>query len=163
MQTISEALNKLKNLKSRIARVEKYIDQSVLFYEDERPEYDYNTELQVRFELINSVRELKAQIQRTNAVTMVDHKGASLSLAELILVNADLRSELAFQQKQLDLSTSDEGRYYGKRTRDDIKKKFAEGYNKNKLRETISQLETSKEEVESLINSTNLKTKLVEA
>ena len=38
---LSEALTKLKNLKSQVARIENYIEKSLMHYEDEKPEYEY--------------------------------------------------------------------------------------------------------------------------
>jgi len=38
---LSQALTKVKNLKSKLARVDKVIDECTVHYEDAKPEYIY--------------------------------------------------------------------------------------------------------------------------
>jgi len=85
-----------------------------------------------------------------------------MTLARLILTNANIRSELAFLQKQLDVKLeADAGWRQTTRSKDDIKKVYAEGFNKSALSETIDKCETLKEKIDGLMNSTNASTALI--
>ncbi len=158
---ISEALTKLRNLKSQVARIEKYIDDSIIVYEDTTPEYEYMAELSNREALINSITALKTRIQITNATTKVNYGGTEMTLSELILINADLRSELAFQQKLLKQSLNEVDRW-SKRTKEDVKRVFAPGYNKAAIRKLVANLEAEKEKVEGVLNAMNQATDLMD-
>ena len=159
---INEALTKLKNLKSKATRTEKYINESAVHYEDQTPEYDYETEMVSRLSLQEEIVKLKAAIQRTNATTMVSFNGQQLSVAELILRNAQLRTELAFLAKQMEHSVSETSRYGSGRTKDDIKKVFAKGCDKAYFKKEIDRVERAKEDLEAVLASANSSTPLIE-
>ena len=160
---LSEALTKLKNLKSQLSRVEGYVNSSVIHFVDEQPEYSYAEESKVRSQLVNAILDLKTQIQVTNTNTKADFQGSSVTLAHLILLNSQLRSEMAFLSKLLGNKVEYEGGYLsGGRTKETIKKVFAEGFDKKHIRKSIETLEKAKEELESLLAHLNLKTDLIE-
>lgn len=160
---LAEALQKLKTLKSKVTRVETYIDSSVVGYEDETPEYVYADEVQTRVALENEILQLKTKIVLTNAHTPVPFMGSITSLAGLLLVNARLRTEIAFYQKQLKCTLTDTTSYHHvERTKDHVKKVFAAGYDKKILRANIDSLEKQKEELDGIIANTNQSTDLVE-
>ncbi len=159
---INEALTKLKNLKSKATRTEKYINESAVYYEDQTPEYDYETEMVARLGLQEEIVVLKTQIQRTNALTKVVYQGQEMSLAELILRNAQFRTELAFLAKQLEHSVSETGLYSSGRTKDDIKKVFAKGCDKSFFKKEIDRVERAKEELEAVLAAANSSTLLIE-
>ena len=158
---ISQALTKVKNLKSKLARADKIIEGCAVHYEDVAPEYSYGLEMVSRIKLINEITDIKTQIQLTNTVTLVVWLGQTITLAKLILVNADLRSELAFIQKQLDIQLeASDGWRQTTRSKDDIKKVYADGYDKNSLRNELENLENLKEKIDGLMNSVNASTTL---
>lgn len=158
---LTTALTKLKNLKSQLARVDGYVTSSVVFYEGDEPEHSYLEEVENRRKLVNEIKELKVRIMQTNAVTKISiGNDKSVSLNELILLNAELRSELAHWTKLLGIKADSESRLYD-RTKDTIKKVYAEGYNKKEIKAQLVQLEKSKEKVEALIAQANMETDLV--
>jgi hypothetical protein len=159
---LAEALQKLKTLKSKVTRVETYIDSSVMGYEDETLEYVYADEVKARVDLENEIMALKTNIALTNANTAVPFMGSTFSLAGLILLNARLRTEIAFYQKQLKHSLTDTTSYrHVERTKDHVKKVFAAGYDKKTIRVAIDSLEQQKEELDSVIANANQSTDLV--
>lgn len=155
------ALTKLKNIKSQIARVDGYIDESTIHYENDIPPHDFLTETNTRHKLISEARALKVLIMQTNASTVVpfnDNKPVSLN--DLILLNAEIRSELAHWTKLLALKCEEENRFTG-RTTETIKKIFATGYNKSEIKVKLNQLEKTKEQVEAVLLQANMETDLV--
>lgn len=157
---LNEALTKLKNLKSKVARVETYIEASAVYYEDQVPEYDYETELVHRANLNDDILELKTRIQITNATTSVALGSENMTLAKLILMNAQLRAEMSFVTKQMAHSAGADSLYRG-RTKDDLKKVLAKGCDKQELKRRLDLLEQDKEELERVMASTNASTTLV--
>lgn len=157
---LNEALTKLKNLKSKAARTEKYINESAIHYEDQTPEYDYETEMLSRLGLQEEIVVLKTAIQRTNALTLVRFNGQDMSLAELILRNSQLRVELAFLAKQMEHSTTETGHFVRGRTKEDIKKVFAKGCDKAHFKKEVDRVEKLKEELEAVMAGTNASTPL---
>ena len=157
---LSQALTKVRNLKSKLSRVNKIIDKIAIQYEDATPDYVFTEELKERLKLIEELRVLKTQIALTNARTEVVFNKEQMTLAELILINADTRSELAFVTSLLDLTTEEQNSWKGSRSKDDVRKVFAEGYSKTDLRKTLEELELKKERIESLIQEVNAGTKL---
>ena len=157
---LGEALNKLKNLKSRAARTEEYIAAAVIYYEDVRPDYNYEEEMRNRSKINEEIIELKTRIQITNSSTVVDHNGIKLTLSELILRNAQLRIEMAFIKKQMDQSISEKS-IFSSRTKDEIKKVFALGYDKASFKKEFNRLEERKEEIEKVLANANSSTILL--
>jgi len=155
---LTTALSKLKNLKSQLKRTEGYISTSVVHFEDEEPEHNYATETETRTKLINEIMDLKTRISLTNCLTKVDFAGKNVSLNELILLNANLRSELAYWTAMQAHNTNVS--LYEARTKDTVKKKFAEGFNKVEVKAKINQLEKSKEQVEAVLAQANMETEL---
>jgi hypothetical protein len=159
---LSEALTKLKNLKSKAARTEKYIEEAAVYYEDQKPDYDYLAESARRGEINLEIIDLKSKIQETNARTYLDFKGERISVARLILINANLRSEMAFVTKQMAHSTSSAETSWGKgRSKDDVKKVLAVGCDKTLFRARLDELEREKEEVERVMADVNSSTKII--
>lgn len=155
---LNEALTKLKNLKSKATRIESYINNSAVHYEDQTPEFIYADELKNREAVQREIVELKSRIQKTNALTDVTYKGKTISLTELILTNASIRAEMAFlaQQSRWDAN----GNRYSGRTKDDVKQVLATGCDKVAFRKSLETLEKEKEELESVMANANASTKL---
>ena len=100
---LAEALNRLKNLKSEAKKVDGYITECVIHFEDDKPDYDYRKETAHRASIQRQIDELKTNIQVTNATTLVTmENGSSKPLAALILLNSSLRADLAFYSKLLE-------------------------------------------------------------
>lgn len=157
---LSGALAKLKSLKSQLARVDGYVNSSVVFYEGDEPEHVYLDEVENRRKLVNDIRNLKVRIMNTNAATKVQLDTGMTTLTDLILLNAELRSELAHWTKLLGLKADTES-HFTARTKDTVKKVYAEGYNKKEIKACISRLEKSKEQVDSLVGQVNQETDLL--
>lgn len=158
---LTTALSKLKSLKSQLARVDSYVLDSVTSYEGSEPEHNFSEEVQNRRKLVDEARHLKARIMQTNAVTKViwgDQK-VPVSINELILLNAELRSELAHWTRLLGKNTSLSE--FHTLTKDTVKKVYAEGYNKKEIKARLVQLEKSKEQVEAVLAQANMETDLV--
>lgn len=158
---LTAALSKLKNLKSQLARVDGYVNSSIVFYEGDEPEHIYLEEVANRAKLVLETRKLKGQIMTTNVSTLVELDDKKVNIADLILLNAEARSELAHWTKLLGMKTDDSG-IYSSRTKDTIKKVFAEGYDKKEIKARILQLEKVKEQVDGLIAQANMETNLME-
>lgn len=160
---LSEALTKLKNLKSKAKRVESYIEGSAVYYEDQPPEYVYLEEIKSRAKIQEEILTLKVNIQRTNTNTWVKFGGKTITLTELILLNTECRTELAFLAKQTVHALNSDSRYgASNRTKDEIKKVFAPGCDKSTFKKAIDSLEQSKEGIEAIMASTNASTPLIE-
>lgn len=159
MITLADAIDQLKNLKSKIARTEGFITKSTHFYEDTKPDYSYADELATRDTLNQQILELQVRIQETNATAQVVHNGKPVTISHLILVNAQLRSGLAFYNKLL--SAGETESFYSRRTKDDVKKVPATGYDKAKIRKVIEDLELQKEKIESELRIANNRTPLI--
>ena len=156
---ISEGLTLLKNLKSKAAKVDKYIDECVVQYEDAPSDYVYAEEVQRRGQLENVIMHLKMAIATANATTNINFQGQDLVLSDLVLLNARLRTDLGFWNKLLAKTLTDSSSYR-ERTKDQIKKVFAPGYDKKQIRQIIENLENEKAKVEAAINNANATTDL---
>lgn len=157
---LTAALSKLKSLKSQLARVDGYVNSSIIFYEGDTPEHVYMEEVANRAKLVLEIRTLKGKIMITNVNTSVPVGDKVSNIADLILLNAELRSELAQWTKLLGMKTDSES-YLSQRTKDTVKKVFAPGYDKKEIKARIVQLEKSKEQIDGLIAQANMETDLV--
>ena len=156
---LSVALNKLKTLKSKIAQTEVYIASCITMYEDETPDYEYLNEIKARNALVTEIHKLKTAIQLTNAATVVVFRNTKMSMSELILHNAQVRSEMKFVMGQI--SAKLDINRFDSRSKDDVKKVYASGYSKDNWRIRLSELEIEKEELDVLMANTNAKTDIV--
>jgi len=153
-----EALTKLKNLKSKASRLDKKIVECMILFEDESTEYSYKGLLEERSSLQLEITNLKANIQLTNATTIVDFSPSEKkTLMFLILLNAQIRTELAFIHTQLNFTINEYTR-----SRDTIKRVFHPEYSKVDLESKLEELESSKEKLELLISKANGSTDLIE-
>lgn len=157
---LTAALAKLKSLKSQLARVDGYVTKAVTFYEGDEPEHVYLEEVASRSKLVHEIRQLKGRIMSTNTSVTVDIGDKKVNIADLILLNAELRSELAHWSKLLGITADEESRFTS-RTTDTVKKVFAPGYNKKEIKARISQLEKSKEQIDGLVQQANMENDLV--
>lgn len=159
---LGQALTRMRNIKSKLSRADKTIKACAMHYSDVTPDYAYLEEVSMRQELLQELLELKSRVGNTNNNTSVAYRNDVISLAKLILINADLRSEMAFVSSLLELSTEETSSWKtSTRTKDDIVKIFAKGYDKHELRSRLDSLELEKESVEGLIQATNAITELL--
>ena len=161
---LSEALTRLKHLKSKVSQVRGYINQSISYYEGDTPEFDYKEELEKYKVLTKDIRHLKTRIQMTNLKTKTQFEGVTRSLSELILLNADLRSDLSLVTNLHNEEFGSMSRYdrMHVRTKEDVIKVYAQGYNKKELRGKIELLESKREKLEGVLTTVNSKTQIVE-
>ena len=155
---ISTGLTRLKNLKSRIAQTDSYVYESINYYEDDKPDAVYLDELKTHDDLIKEIRTLKIAIQVTNCSTTLSYKNKSVTISELILLNADFRSELSFYSGLL--ANGSGGMYRHRRNKDDVSMKVADGYDKIEIRKTIRTLEDDREQLEGILSGVNLQTEI---
>ena len=158
---LSAALTKLKNLKSRAAQTNKYVNSSITYYSDEEPDNIYLEELHNHHLLSLEIRELKVQIQLTNATTKVNYSGKDVTLCELILLNADLRAELAFFNDLHGNGDHVLRGFMSRRTKEEVSQVTANGYDKKEIRKTIRKFEDEREELEGILASVNSNTEIV--
>jgi len=164
---LSKALLDLKNMKSQLKKANEYIMESVSHLEDETPAYSFTKEIAKMTDLQLAADELKVKIQKTNNNTMVRADvgllaGKEATLAEAILYNSTVRSQLAFYQRLLGVNISPvRSHFRGPVTHDTVREVFAEGYDKNEIREGIAGLEELKSELDDLISRTNMSTNLM--
>ncbi len=153
---LSAALTKLKNLKSQLARVDKYMNVSMIHDEDEMPAHDFAVLLSERNQLLTDVLELKASIMQANARTIVQYDNKMVSVNWLILKNAELRSELAWWQEKADTKPSYSS--FGERTKDTIKKVLNKSFDPAAARLRVETLEAEKERLEAAMAEANQNT-----
>ena len=157
---LSKALTTLKDLKSKISAARKFVTQSVIHYAEDTPEYDYKKELDNYLELDDQIIRLKANIQKTNILTKVEYLGSECTLAELILINAKIRSDLNLYQELLGHKIN---RSRSLLSGEEPKQVYAKDYDKLQIRAIIEKLESAKLELEGVMASANLRTDLVES
>lgn len=157
---LSTALNKLKTIKGNITQVDKYINACISHYEDELPEFDYLSEMNTRADLIKEIIKLKTAIQITNTKTNIVYNGQTMSMTELILYNANVRAYIKLIQSQIDHNLIISR--YDNRSKEQVKKVFATGYDKKELRKELSSLEIEKEQIDTIMANTNAVTDLVD-
>ena len=155
---LASALAKLKSLKNQLIRTESYITESMSYAADSTPLYNYKTEVETRGRLVNEIMDLKSLIAATNNTTKVNFNDQTLILNELILLNAQLRSELAYWAKIQKAIRVDTNPF---RTTDTVKQVLAEGLDAQELKKKLLQLERTKEAVDACILQANLETELV--
>ena len=158
---LTTALNKVKTLKGKLARVSQAVNRSIILTENVAPDYVFLEVEEERLNLVNQLRDLKGKIQHTNQITAVEFDGKSCTLAELLLLNADLRSELAILQSRVSLDL-EPNRFASLHGAEAPAKSYAVGFSKAGLETKIDELNERKSEVDALIGYTNARTTLSE-
>ena len=92
---LGAALQNLKILQSKLARLYRLRADTFNVLETKSAEVDYDQLTDEINTLVDEVRQLKTRIHKTNANTMVTVDDKELSIQELILLIADLRSDLS--------------------------------------------------------------------
>jgi len=92
---LGAALQNLKILQSKLARLYRLRADTFNVLESKSVEVDYDQLTAEITALVDEVRELKTRIVKTNANSMVTVEGKEMSIQELILLIADLRSDLS--------------------------------------------------------------------
>ena len=160
---LSEALTRLKNIKSKLARVRGFITKSIVHYENETPEYNFVNELESYETLKKEILDLKTRIQLTNATTSAYLLGKKFTVSGLILLNAELRDSLSFYSELLNQTTEEDYTYLRSgKTKDSISKVFAKGFNKYNIRKEIEELEFKRETLEAVLANVNTQTELAD-
>ena len=121
---LSEELDELTILKNRIARTMDFREKTVKHPKDQVPEKTFAQLTQEIKDLATKATKLKTQIAVANANTIVFFDGDKLKLCELILMQGDIRSELASLKKMLGIKdkksfSSNEGVFDGYHGKDD--------------------------------------------
>lgn len=91
---LGAALQELKILQSKLARLYLLRRETFNYLENKDIEVDFNqisAEIKV---VIEQIRELKVRIAKTNNNTLIEVDGQQMSIQQLILIIGELRSEL---------------------------------------------------------------------
>lgn len=158
---LTSALNKIKTLKGKLSRLQSAANKAIIIKEGVAPDHNFLEIERERQEVAEELRQLKVAIAHTNQITTVEYQGDRMTLAELILINADLRSELAVQQARLSLNIDPDSRGVFDNSAP-LAKSYAEGFSKKQLELTIDELNNEKSTIDALIGYTNASTTLSE-
>jgi len=91
---IGAALQELKIHQSKLARLYRLREDTFNYLENKKVEVDFaqiTKEIEV---LVKQIRDLKTKIIKTNANSKIVVEGTEMTIQELIILIADLRSEL---------------------------------------------------------------------
>ncbi len=154
------AMNTVSQLKSKLMRQSKIVQDCTSYFEDEKVEYNFKEEIENYEKIQKELLNLKTKIQLTNAKTLVSFEGNTISLTQLIILNGEITAQLHFWQHSL-AAQIDQHSYHRTRTKEEIKKVLADGFSKKSIEEKVQVLEARKQSVNSLIAQINLTTDLI--
>ncbi|NVM28476.1 MAG: hypothetical protein HWN65_06510 [Candidatus Helarchaeota archaeon] len=142
----------MKILRSKLARLYRLRERTFNILESKEVEVDFDKISEEINDLVLKIRDLKVKISKTNVNTIVSVEGREVTILELILTIADLRSELsryAFLQPLGPVYLRGHAvEYIAQRKQDEIAEKIAE-------------LEAQKANVDKILQSNNWKTELL--
>ena len=149
---VGAALQELKILRSKLARLYRLRERTFNVLENKKFEVDYDEISKEINDLVLKIRELKVRITKTNANTLVTVDGTKIPIIEIILTVADLRSELsrmAFIQPLGPVYLRGNAvEYISQRTQSEIA-------------EQVAELEEEKAKLDKILQATNWKTELL--
>ena len=92
---LGAALQELKIMQSKLARLYVLRRETFNYLENKEIEVDFNQISAEITELVEEIRVLKVNITKTNNNTLIEVDGRTISIQELILIIGDLRSDLS--------------------------------------------------------------------
>ncbi len=150
---LGEALSKLKKERSKLARLIQLRKDHVYVEVGKQPAFDPKKISQEIEEQIETIRQLKIQVQRTNLATSI--KGEDISLAEAIIKVNDIRSRIAHLSKVFEGKSS---WLYRER---DQKEKVAL-LDEQEIEDELEKLEIAKVQLDNRIQMTNWTTNVLD-
>jgi len=151
--TIGEALAEKKKLQNRLSKCNELLKKS--YYYKNKPDFDYKKLQKEIKSLIETIRYLKLHIIGTNLSTNVVYKNRDMSVAELIIRIADVRSQISVLN---DLYEPDD--YYSSFRRDEDENVQPQ-IPPEEVEEEISRLNAEKTELDALLQHTNWTKELI--
>lgn len=94
--TISQALRRIKAVKGEYAEYSGRATSSVSWQVGRESGFVFNEVLERMNSLRNELIKLQSRLAETNAITMLEHGGRRMSLAEAVLTAKELRSSISF-------------------------------------------------------------------
>ena len=94
--TISQALRQVKKIKGELSENVERAKNSITFKEGEDPAFEFQRCMEKITALRTSLVALQSHIAETNAITLIQFNGASLSLAYAVLRLKEYKGEIAF-------------------------------------------------------------------
>ena len=151
---LGAALQELKIMQSKLARLYVLRRETFNFLENKEVELDFNQISGEIKELIDQIRDLKVKIAKTNNNTLIEVNGQKMSIQQLILIIGELRSEL-FQLQYL----KPRGPVYlGGQAVEYIPQK-----KQDEVADLISEIEEKKADMDKLLQAKNWNVELIES
>lgn len=168
VNTISQALRRIKELKGKIAQVDGRMQSSVCWAEpgDTKPAYAFGALSEERKLLVDELVVLKGRLAHTNATTEISFGGKTMSVQTAVFAMAELKAEkmmlstLLIRQGTFEEPTHD----YDERGRPIYKQKmWISALDLLKRDEIVAALEKSIAEINDLVEDANHRTALATA
>lgn len=149
---LGAALQELKIMQSKLLRLYRLREETFNVLENKAVEVDFEKISKEIDELILEIRSLKVRINKTNSNVSIDVENKKISIAELIIMIGDLRSELS----QFELLKPRGPVYLGGQAVEYIPQRKQDAIAKK-----IADMEQRKADLDKILQATNWKTELV--
>jgi len=151
---IGEALQEKKRLQARLAKCQE-LSKQCYEYTTDKPDFDFNKLQKEIDSLTKSIKQLKMSLQKTNLKIDVTFANDTISLQELIIDIADIRSKLNY----LNTLYNPNDRYHSLRYEEKESKRQVPPED---IQEMIKNLTKTKNDLDSLLQHTNWTEELIE-
>lgn len=150
---LGAALQELKIMQSKLARLFQLRRETFNVLENKEPEVEFNDITSQIDALVDEIRLLKTKIAKTNNTVSLEVDGKKISIQELILLIADLRSHLF----QLEYLKPRGPVYLGGQAVEYIPQR-----KQDEMAELISEVEERKADLDKILQAKNWSTDLLE-
>jgi hypothetical protein len=150
---LGAALQELKIMQSKLARLYVLRRETFNYLENKEVEVDFNQISGEIKDLVDQIRDLKVKLAKTNNNTLIEVDGQKMSIQELILIIGDLRSELL----QLQYLKPRGPVYLGGQAVEYIPQK-----KQDEIADLISEIEEKKAEMDKLLQAKNWAVELID-
>lgn len=153
MMKIGAALQELKTMQSKLARLYELRQETFNVLEKKPIEVEYDSVTNEINELIQNIRDIKVKIAKANCLNVVEVDGEKICLQELIIMVGDLRAELG----RLSMLKPQGAVYLGGQAVEYIPQK-----KQDEMAAIISKFEQKKADLDKILQSMNWKFELPE-
>ncbi len=150
---LGAALQELKIMQSKLARLYVLRRETFNYLENKEVEVDFNQISGEIKEVVDQIRDLKVKIAKTNNDTLIEVDGQKISIQQLILIIGELRSELL----QLQYLKPRGPVYLGGQAVEYIPQK-----KQDEVADLISEIEEKKADMDKLLQAKNWNVELTE-
>ena len=150
---LGAALQELKIMQSKLARLYVLRRETFNYLENKEVEVDFNQISGEIKEVVDQIRDLKVKIAKTNNDTLIEVDGQKMSIQQLILIIGELRSELL----QLQYLKPRGPVYLGGQAVEYIPQK-----KQDEVADLISEIEEKKADMDKLLQAKNWNVELIE-